>query len=204
MNSKRSWIAWTLAAVLAAGAGFWLARQLGGTTPRLASGTWLPQPRPIRDLALIDHAGRPFTHEQLAGQPSLVFFGFTHCPDVCPTTLALLSQVRKDAQVPNLRVLFISVDPDRDTPAVVAQYVRAFDPQITGLTGEAAALDTVAAQFGVARARVALPGGGYTVDHSAAVFLLDDRGRMVALFSPPLDRARLVADVQRVAPRLDT
>lgn len=204
MNSKRSWMTWTFAALLAAGAGFWLVRQPGGSTPQLASGTWLPQPRPIRELALIDHTGRPFTNEQLAGQPSLVFFGFTHCPDICPTTLALLSQVRKAAAVPKLRVLFISVDPERDTPAVVAQYVRAFDPQITGLTGDAAALDAVATQFGVAHGRGALPGGGYTVDHSAAVFLLDNRGRMVALFTPPFDRARLIADVQRAAPHLET
>ena len=204
MNAKLSWIGWTLVILLVAGAGFWLVRQPGSSTPQLASGTWLPQPRPIRDLALIDHTGRPFTNAQLAGQPSLVFFGFTNCPDICPTTLALLSQVRKAAAVPTLRVLFISVDPDRDTPTALAQYVRAFDPQITGLTGDAAALDTVAAQFGVARARVALPGGGYTVDHSAAVFLLDARGRMVALFTPPFDRARLVADVQRAAARLDS
>lgn len=168
----------------------------------LASGTWLPQPKEIGEFALIDHTGRPLTRSRLAGAPTLVFFGFTHCPDVCPLTLALLRQVRKAQPVPDLRLLMISVDPERDTPEALAQYVSAFDAGIVGATGEPESVRRLAASFGVATGRVDLPGGGYTVDHTAAVFLLDERGRMVAVFTPPLQAGALAEDLRRARSHL--
>ena len=105
------------AAVCAAFAGFWLAHQLDRQAPELASGTWLPRARAVADFHLLDTTGRPFTRADLTGTPALVFFGFTHCPDVCPTTLVKLAQVRRLAGLAGLKVLFISVDPERDTPA---------------------------------------------------------------------------------------
>jgi protein SCO1/2 len=192
-----------IAAALCAGlAGFYLARQLDRPGPQLASGTWFPVARPTADFALVDSRGRPFTHRELAGTPTLVFFGFTHCPDVCPTTLVKLAQVRKQAQLPSLRVLFVSVDPQRDTPAVLDPYVHAFDPQFIGLTGEPAALNELAHRFGVAVIRVELPGGDYTMDHSAVIFLLDADARLVGLFTPPFTVAGLAADLRAVAPYL--
>ena len=192
-----------LVAALCAGlAGFWLARELDRGAPQLASGTWLPQSKTVREFELTDSSGRPFTRRDLAGAPTLVFFGFTHCPDVCPTTLQKLAQVRRRAAVARLRVLFISVDPQRDTPPVLGIYVHAFDPQFQGLTGDPRTLAGLAANFGVAVNRVELPGGDYTMDHSAVVFLLDESAHIVAVFTPPFDVAALSEDLARAAPSL--
>jgi protein SCO1/2 len=113
-----------------------------------------------------------------------------------------LAAVKKSGALPDLRVLFVSVDPQRDTPAVLASYVHAFDPDFIGATGDAAEIARLAQKFGVAVARVDLPGGDYTMDHSAAVFLLDRRGEIVAVFTPPFEVAPLAADLRRVASRL--
>jgi protein SCO1/2 len=201
MSLRARWLLGAAAAG-AALAGFWLAQQLDRGDPRLASGTWLPQARPVGDFALIDASGRPFTRRELSGAPALVFFGFTHCPDVCPTTLAKLAQVRKRAALAGLRVLFVSIDPQRDTPPLVGAYARAFDPAFEGLTGDPAAIARVAATFGVAVNRVELPGGDYTMDHSAVVFLLDDAARIAAIFTPPFDVPAFAADLGRAAPYL--
>src|SRR6516225_6938470 len=153
MSSLRArWL--LLAAALCAGlAGFWFARQLDRGSPQLASGTWLPQSKVVSDFQLTDTSGRPFTGRDLAGAPTLVFFGFTHCPDVCPTTLQKLAQVKKRGAIAGLRVLFISLDPQRDTPPLLAMYVHAFDPQFQGLTGDPKAIAEVAATFQVAVSR---------------------------------------------------
>ena len=192
------------AAACAGVAGFWLAHQLDRGSPQLASGTWLPQSKPVIDFELTDTSGQAFTRRDLTGAPTLVFFGFTHCPDVCPTTLVKLAQVHRRAAIAGLRVLFISVDPQRDTPPLLGQYVRAFDPQFRGLTGDPRTIARLAANFGVAVNRVELPGGDYTMDHSAVVFLLDDSAHSVAIFTPPVDVAALSTDLARAAPSLGT
>jgi len=199
MTTRRSQAILGAAAVCAALAGFWLARELDSSVPDLASGTWLPRPKPIADFQLTDHLGRPFTAAGLQGRPSLVFFGFTHCPDVCPTTLVKLAQVKKVGALPGMQVLFVSVDPERDTPTALGLYVHVFDPDFIGLTGEPSAIKRIAAEFGVAVNRVDLPGGDYTMDHSAVVFLLDRRGRMVGVFTPPFDIQRMAQDLRRAA-----
>ena len=195
---------WLLGAAAAAAAlaGFWLAAQLDRAGPRLASGTWLPQPKVVQDFTLTDTAGRRFTRRELAGTPTLVFFGFTHCPDVCPTTLLKLAQIRRRTAGTPPRVLFISVDPQRDTPPLLGTYVHAFDPAFQGLTGEPQVIARLAANFGVAVNRVELPGGDYTMDHSAVVFLLDDAARIRAIFTPPFEVAACAADLTRAAPYL--
>jgi protein SCO1 len=185
------------AAACAALAGFWLARELDRPAPRLASGTWLPQPKSLEDFRLTDISGAPFTLADLAGEPSLVYFGFTRCPDVCPATLLKLAQIVRVAGIKGLRVVFISVDPQRDTPPVLAVYVHAFDPSFQGLTGDPPAVARVAREFAVAMSRVELPGGDYTMDHTAAVFLLDARAHEVAIFTPPFDVAAFAADLKR-------
>ncbi|HEU4623126.1 MAG TPA: SCO family protein [Steroidobacteraceae bacterium] len=199
---KSSWFLWAAVAVLAMLAGFYLAQRTGESVPQLTSGTWFPQPRPIENFALTDETSQPFTLDTLKGHPTLVFFGFTHCPDVCPTTLAQLAQVAKTAGVPQLHVLLVSVDPTRDTPDVLQKYVHAFDPSFKGVTGDPAQIERLAQEFGVAIARVDLSGGDYTVDHSAAVFLLDSQARRVAVFTPPFEVRPMAADLRNVADRL--
>jgi len=202
MTTRRSWLTLGVAALCAALAGFWLARELDSSGPELASGTWLPRPKTLDEFQLIDNSGKPFSLHDLQGKPTLVFFGFTHCPDVCPTTLAKLAQVKKTAGIAGLRVIFVTVDPARDTPSVVGLYAHAFDPDFVGLTGDEKAIEGMARDFGVAMNKVELPGGDYTMDHTAAVFLLNTRGQVAGIFTPPFDTPRLVQDLDRAAPYL--
>jgi protein SCO1/2 len=180
-------------------AGFYLAQKLDHPSVELTSGTWLPTPRSVGDFSLEDQSGAAFTQARLGGAPTLVFFGFTHCPDVCPTTLFKLAQLKRAAGIRDLRVLFVSVDPERDTPTLLARYLNSFDPAFVGLTGMPAAIAGLAQRFGVAFERVELAGGDYTMDHSATLFLLDRRGRIVAVFTPPFDVQRLSADLRKAA-----
>jgi len=202
MPFKASWLGWALVVIIAVLAGFYAAQRSAGSVPQLTSGTWLPQPRSLEDFALTDETGRPFHLADLAGQPTIVFFGFTHCPDVCPTTLARLAQITKSTGIPGLRVVLVSVDPTRDTPQVLEQYVRAFSPSFKGLTGSQAEIDRLTRQFNVAVARVDLGGGDYTMDHSAVISLLDDKARQVAVFTPPFEAASVAADLRSVADKL--
>jgi protein SCO1/2 len=199
---QKRWL-WLLVVAAAAAAllGFCLARQLDRESPALASGTWLPRPKAISDFALLDASGRPFTRADLTRAPTLVYFGFTRCPDVCPTTMAKLAQVRRQAALAALRILFVSIDPGRDTPAAVGLYAHAFDPSFEGVTGTPAAIQAVARNFAVAVNRVELPGGDYTMDHSAVIFLVDAQG-IVAIFTPPFEVPALAADLRRAAPHL--
>jgi protein SCO1 len=203
MTTRRTWWTLGLAALCAALAGFWLARELDSPGPELASGTWLPRPKTIADFHLTDQQGQPFSLHDLQGNPSLVFFGFTHCPDVCPTTLAKLAQIKKAAAVAHLKVLLVTVDPERDTPSVIGLYVHAFDPDFIGLTGDTQAIGKMATDFGVAVNKVPLPGGDYTMDHSAVVFLLNVRGQVAGIFTPPFDIGKFAADLDRAAPYLN-
>ena len=193
------WLWILVAAAAAALLGFLVAQQLDRESPALASGTWLPQPRPIAAFELEDASGRPYTRADLERAPTLVYFGFTHCPDVCPTTLAKLAQVRRQRGLASLRVLFVSIDPQRDTPGVVGLYAHAFDPSFEGVTGKPEQMRSVAKNFAVAVNRVDLPGGDYTMDHSAVIFLVA-RAAIVAIFTPPFEVAALAADLRRAAP----
>ena len=199
--SKSTWLLILIALVAAVG-GVWIAKRTSDQAPQLTSGTWLPQPRPVPDVSLVDESGKPFTIQNLKGHPTLLFFGFTHCPDVCPTTLAQLAQVVKAANVPDLKVLLVSVDPERDTPELLERYVHAFSPDFGGVTGKPEEIQRFAKEFGVAIAKVDLGGGEYTIDHSAVVSLLDRKGQRVALFTPPYEVAPVAADLHNVADRL--
>ena len=202
VRHRRVWIlvVVVLAACAALG-GFFLARQLDRETPALASGTWLPRPKVIESFELIDGRGQPYTNVDLTSAPTLVYFGFTRCPDVCPTTLVKLAQTVRQAPLGLLRVVFVSIDPQRDTPAAVGLYAHAFDPAFQGVTGKPEEIRRVAKNFAVAFNRVDLPGGDYTMDHSAVIFLVDARG-IVAIFTPPFEAPALAADLRRAAPYL--
>ena len=130
--------------------------------------------------------GTPFPSSRLSGKPAAIFFGFTHCPDVCPTTLARMAKLRRQLGKGDdaLSIVFISVDPERDTPAAVGDYVGLFDTPVVGLTGTPAQVEQVKKQFGIYSRKVEQPGGGYSVDHTAAVMLMDSNGQFVATISP--------------------
>jgi protein SCO1/2 len=171
----------------------------------LTTGTRLSPPRELAAFSLVSHRGEPFGPEALTGHWTLMFFGFTHCPGVCPTTLATLVDVRKRvaeldaAEAP--QIVLVSVDPERDTPATMAAYVARFDPSVIGVTGPGAAIDKFAESIGVAHQKVPMSGGDYMVDHSAFILLLDPKGRQAAVFSPPHNAERLAADYLRMLGR---
>ena len=207
--SNRYWISVGAIAVVAALAGVYVARMLNQpAVPSLESGTSLPQARVLPDFNLVDTQGQATSPASLRGHPTLVFFGFTHCPDVCPTTLALLANVQKQAvqqhpAMAGIKVALISVDPERDTPEQLGSYIASFRGDLIGLTGSASEIVKATSAFGVAAARVDLGGGNYTMDHSAAVFALDSQARIVAVFTPPLSAAALTRDLARLAPVLN-
>jgi len=136
-------------------------------------------------FALEDQNGKPFTDRDMKGRPHLVFFGYTHCPDVCPTTLFELSELIKKLGPDAARagVIFITVDPERDTPAVMKDYLSNFDPHLRGLTGDPAAVSAALKAYRVYAKKVPLKDGDYTMDHTAIVYLMDKDGRFVAPFS---------------------
>jgi len=176
-----------------------LARMLGATSVPLESGTWLPQPRALAQFRLQDLSGAEFDLKSLRGQPTLLFFGFTNCPDLCPTTLATLTQVQRTAPLPGTRVVFVTIDPERDSAAKLQVYLGAFSKTFIGARGDAAALAPLLGSLGAIAERQDLPDGSYTMEHSSSLYLLDTRGRLVAVFSPPFSAPKLTADLRRVA-----
>ena len=131
-------------------------------------------------FSLVDQDNRPVTDHTYHGAPMLVFFGYTHCPDVCPTTLTDMSQVLAALGTDKkVHALFITVDPEQDTPAVLKDYVASFDPRIVGLTGSPAAITQVEKAYRVYAKKVPQKDGGYSMDHTAVVYLMDKAGRFV-------------------------
>ncbi len=148
---------------------------------------------------LVDQNGRQVTEADFRGKPFLVFFGFTHCPDVCPTALFEMSEVlrRLGPDAEKTAALFISVDPERDTPEKLKEYLSSFHPRISGLTGTPQEIAEVEKTYRVYAKKVPLDGGGYTMDHSAIVYLMDKDGRFVAPFNLKRTADEAVADLRR-------
>jgi protein SCO1/2 len=134
---------------------------------------------------LIDQNGKPITDQDMKGEPLLVFFGYTHCPDVCPTTLFEISEVLRAMGPDAARVhaLYITVDPERDTPAVMKDYLSSFDPNLRGATGDAKAIDAAEKAYHVYAKKVPTGNEDYSMDHTALVYLMDKQGRFVAPFN---------------------
>ena len=148
---------------------------------------------------LTDQNGQPVSNEDYKGRPFLVFFGYTHCPDVCPTTLFEISEVMrklgKDAD--RTAALFITVDPQRDTPAALKEYLSSFDPHLRGLTGDPAAVEGAIKAYRVYARKVPLEGSDYTVDHTAVVYLMDKDGRFIAPFDLKQTSEAAAAELRR-------
>jgi protein SCO1 len=193
------------ACLVAALAGAYLARSwLGreGAVPATEAAAVYAAPRPLPAFELLAHDGSRFDRARLLGRYSLLFFGFSNCPDLCPTTLAELARTeRLLADLPAaLRpaVVLISVDPARDTPDVLGRYVPHFDPDFVGVTGPDAAIAVLAAALGAAYQKGAETDGSYAVDHTAALFLIDPEARLVAVFPTPHAAAAIAADYRRI------
>jgi protein SCO1/2 len=136
-------------------------------------------------FTLVGSDGQPFGTEQLKGKPYVLFFGFTHCPDTCPTTLARLVKLRRDAGGDGaFNIAFITVDPERDGPKEMGAYSEAFGAPIIGLTGSPQQIDKVKKEYGIFSQKVPTGGGDYTVDHTATVLLFDRNGNFVATVAP--------------------
>lgn len=151
------------------------------------------KPRQFSDIALTDHNGKEFTRAQLQGKWSLIFFGFTHCPDICPMTLLDLNRLLPDLPEDirkNTQVILVSLDPARDTPEVLKEYVAAFNPDFVGVTGEFLTIRRFANEVNVAFAKVT-QGDDYTVDHSGNLVLINPRGDYHGFFKPPFDTEKL-------------
>jgi protein SCO1/2 len=148
---------------------------------------------------LEDQNGKPVTDGDMKGKPFLVFFGFTHCPDICPTTLFDMSQLMKELgpDADRTGVLFITVDPERDTQKVMKDYLSNFDPHVRGLTGDPAAVNAAIKAYRVYAKKVPLENGDYTMDHTALVYLMDKNGHFIAPFDVSRTPAAEAADLRR-------
>ncbi len=177
-------------ALVIAAAFFWMLPEKTVVPPEL-QGVLRPGPQPLQAFELTDQQQQPFSLEQLQGKWSFVFFGYTYCPDICPTTLSTLTGVawklRNDPQdLADTQVIFVSVDPQRDTPDVIAGYLKYFDESFQGITGTQGDIENLARQFGAGYMNEPeTTPGQYLVSHTSSIFLVDPQGQLIASFSPP-------------------
>lgn len=198
-------------AALAVGLGFWVGFQMmrppATENVELQAGTALPQPRPLAPFELIDDSGNAFTLADLEGRWSFLAFGYTLCPDICPTTLATLNAIEQELKkrsAPAAReFVFVSIDPERDSPQRLKEFLAFFNPQFRGVTAPEERLRPFTRQLGIPYARVegqstAL---GYLMDHSGAILLVDPKGQLAAIFSLPHDPRKMAADFLALSDR---
>ena len=197
-----------LVAAVAAGLGLWAAQKhyappAAIAMPAMRAVTLFPATRALTAYKLDASDGSAITPATMKGHWTLVFLGFTHCPDVCPTTLQSLGQAEKSwaaiAPAMRPRVLFVSVDPDRDTPQHVGEYAHFFGKNILAATADEKTLATFARSLGMVYMKVPTKGNDYTIDHSASVSVLDPDGNMAGLIRPPFDPAAIGADMKALA-----
>jgi len=199
MMKRRKSLLLAIPAMIVAGVG--AAILLAPRAPvELRSGTALAEPRRIADFELLDQRGQAFRRDALEGRWSLLFTGFTHCPDICPTTLATMAELGERLGDAAPQLLFVSVDPERDTPERLAAYLGHFGPDLVGATGSRERIEAFTRGLGLAQVRNPGAGGEYTVDHSAALVLIDPRARLAGYFQPPHDLDALAADLAALPP----
>ena len=199
--------AWILIAALAAGLGLWAGQRWFAArtpmAPALQAVKLFDHPRELPPFSLQQSDGTQLVPGELKGHWTLVFLGFTHCPDVCPTTLAQLAQAQKQwTALPDPirpRVLFVSVDPERDSPDAIGEYAHGFDRDTLAATTDVPALETFARSLSMVFAKVPAPAGAppdqYSIDHSASIAVLDPQARMAGVIMPPLDPRAIAADM---------
>lgn len=170
-------------------------------------GTVLDPPRDLTDFTLTAHTGEPINLSDLSGQAVVMFFGYTSCPDVCPVTVADFKRVKLELgeDAPEVAFVFVSVDPDRDTPERLAAYLRNFDPEFIGMTGDEAALRTIAQEFGVFFQRHTYDESGenYLVDHTASTFVVGPEGKLRIVYPYDTEPRYIAAGVRQLLPGRD-
>jgi protein SCO1/2 len=196
MHLRKPLIVIILAGALAAGV--WM-NSAFNTAQEVSTATLLPAGKVLPELKLIDQYGSPVTAASFRGQWDLVFFGFTNCPDICPVTLQILAasirQLQDDGVKPSPRIVLISVDPERDTPEQLGEYVAHFGNNNLGVTGELEDIEVLTAALGIYFKKQPMDGDSYSVDHSAAVLLFNPRGEFHAVFSGRHEIANFVHDL---------
>lgn len=190
------------------GGTFFMYLALRGNAPESLHATVLPEPMPLPEFSLLDQEGKPFDRSSFTGHWSVVFFGFTNCPDICPATLMQLSVARTTALANDKTgkyvfpdIVFISVDPDRDTTDLVADYISIFGPGVTGVTGELDELTRLTRATGIYFQKPEQAGDTYSVDHSAAVLLINPDGNFHAVFGAPHNIDSFVHDLPIITER---
>ncbi len=168
----------TRIAVIAAAAALVAAALAAYLTPSRSGGPLIGG-----EFALQTADGKTLTDKDMVGHPYLVYFGYTHCPDVCPTTLAQISDVLRKMPDKPVKALFITVDPERDSAKTMADYVSSFDPRVIGLSGSPAEIEKVEKEFRVYAKKAPQKDGDYAMDHSSVVYLMDRNGRFVEAFN---------------------
>ena len=202
MNPSRKIILVTLAVLAVGGGSTMVIMQLQGVQALPSHATVIPTPAPLPDFALLDQSGNQFDRQSMRGQWSLVFFGFTHCPDICPATLQQLAIARSkvlaaDSGQSNSfpQIILISVDPERDTMEIMREYVAHFDADIKGVSGDIEQLKILTSALGIFFEKSTDSGEDYNVAHSAVVLLINPQAEFHALFSAPHDVEHFVNDV---------
>ena len=175
--------------VLAAVIGVLAAMYQGQEPEPTVPGLLWPGPKTLGAFSVIDHDNNPFTLADLRGKWSLLFFGFTHCPDICPVTLAVMDKTHSRLdQARDVQFVFVTVDPERDTPERMEQYLTSFNPEFVGLGGSAEQIAGLTGQVGLPYFRDKTQDeDNYLVDHGASLFMIDPLGRLVGIFSAPHD-----------------
>jgi protein SCO1 len=188
-----------LVAAVAAGAGLWLSQRYFSAppTPALQNAVLYPAPRAVPEFRLDQANGPPLDLASWRGHWNVVYFGYTSCPDVCPTTLAVFKQAWKELGVlkEKIRFDFISVDPQRDTPEQLAKYVAFFSPDFIAATGGDEELTKLTHALGLMYARTTDANGAVQVDHSGSAVIIDPQGRLIGMFRPPFTAGEIVADL---------
>lgn len=193
-----------LIAAVAAAIGLWFGnRAFSPSARKLVAAVLYPTPRALPDFTLTRAGGGTLTHDDWKGRWTVAFFGYTNCPDVCPTTLATFKQAWTTLRAKNLadrvRFDFVSVDPKRDTPEQLGKYVGFFSPDFVAATGSDAELTRLTRSLGLVYSIAPTGEGDYAVDHSASAVIIDPEGREIGLFRPPLDANGIVADLTTLA-----
>jgi protein SCO1/2 len=196
------WTAWALVAVAifvvtGIAVGWFRTEWLGESPPGAVITTGVPAVG--GPFSLVNHRGERVTHNTLKGKPTAYFFGFTHCPEVCPTTLFEMTQHLKELgpDADKLNVVFVTVDPERDTPELLKTYMEGFDPRIVALTGTPEEMAVAAKAFRIAYRKVPTEGGDYTMDHTSSVIVTDARGELVTLIDYHEEAPSALAKLKR-------
>ncbi|MDH4047575.1 MAG: SCO family protein [Gammaproteobacteria bacterium] len=201
MGSSRKIVAVTLAALALSVAAVLAFRSVDHTPRQFLYATVLPEPMVLPEFRLNDQDGQPLTRDSFRDRRTLLFFGFTHCPDICPATLQQLAVVRRKLalELPDEQdlpdILLISVDPERDTPQVLREYAGHFGDGVTAASGELGELTKLAAALGIYFEKGDVSGNGYNVNHSAAVLMINRAAEFQAVFSAPIDIDAMFADL---------